>query len=167
MKNIKGLIALTAVALFAGSAMAHDNCDHAQGPHGDGSRMAAFHAKHQARLHDQLKLTAAQEAAWKTFTDKTKPDPARRQAMHQEMAALSTPARLERMQAMMKEGEARMADHIAAVKEFYAQLTPEQQKIFDDQHKAWHDKHMGKHAGKHPAHGKAPAPSGPAAAPAK
>ena len=35
---------------------------------------------------------------------------------------------LEHMRAM----EAKMTEHLAALKEFYAVLTPEQQKIFDD-----------------------------------
>ena len=33
----------------------------------------------------------------------------------------------------MKTMEARMTEHLAALKEFYAVLTPEQQKIFDEQ----------------------------------
>lgn len=129
------LVALLAAAAFAGSAAACVDCDHeamhGAGPRAAGEKMAAFHARHQQRLHDRLKLTAQQEAAWKTFTEKTKPDLAKRQAAREELATLATPARLDRMLALMKEGEARMAERAAAVKEFYAQLTPEQQKLFD------------------------------------
>jgi len=149
------LVALFAAAAFASSAIAHDHCDHGRGP-GDGSKMAALHAKHQARLHDRLKLSEAQESAWKTFTEKTKPDLARRQAHREELATLSTPARMDRMLALMKEGEARMADHAAAVKDFYAQLDPQQQQIFDDQAKAWHDRGSAKSPARH---AKAPAPA--------
>ena len=155
MKKAFALVALFAAATLAsGAAIAHDHHDH-----GDGSKMAAFHAKHMARLHDKLKLTAAQEPAWKTFTEKTKPDPARRMAASAELAKMNTPERMDRMLALMKEGEARMAERVAAVKEFYAQLTPEQQKTFDDQAKAWHAR---RHGMRHPHHAK-----GPAAAPTK
>jgi Spy/CpxP family protein refolding chaperone len=33
----------------------------------------------------------------------------------------------------MKAMEAKMTEHLAALKEFYAVLTPEQQKIFDEE----------------------------------
>lgn len=149
------LVALFAAAAFSGSAIAHEEGEHAHahpGLHGDGEKMAAAHAKHHARLHDRLKLTAQQEPAWKAFTEKTKPDPARRKAVREEMAKLTTPERLDRMQALMKERDARMAEHIAAVKEFYAQLSAEQQKVFDEHVAARHD------AGKRPAReGKGPA----------
>ncbi|MET3136141.1 putative secreted protein [Undibacterium sp. GrIS 1.2] len=46
-------------------------------------------AKHIAELHDKLKITAAQEPAWKTFIESTKPSmPPGAQAMrpdHKEM----------------------------------------------------------------------------------
>ena len=164
MKRTPILVALFAAVTFASGAIAHEGCDHADGAHGDGAKMADFHAKHQAKLHDKLKLSAEQETAWKTFTDKTKPDLAQRKAVHEEMATLSTPARMDRMVALMKEGEGRMAEHAAAVKEFYAQLTPEQQKIFDDQAKAWFDHGQGK---RHPHGGKGHAAAGGAAAPTK
>ncbi len=133
MNRTPVLVALFAAATFAGSALA--DCDHEAmhaRMHGGGEQMAAMHAKHLAKLHDKLKLTAQQEPAWKAFTDKAKPDLAKRQAAREELSKLATPARLDRMLALMKEGEARMAEHAAAVKEFYAQLTPEQQKLFDD-----------------------------------
>ncbi len=144
MKKTSMLLALLASAALAGSALAQEHCDHAGGPHGDGAKIAAFHARHQARLHDKLKLSAEQESAWKTFIEKTKPDLARHQAVHEEMAKLTTPERMDRMQALMKEGEERMAARAAAVKEFYAKLSPEQQKTFDDQAKAWHDRGPGR-----------------------
>lgn len=160
MKLLNYLLALILPVLFAGGALAHDQCDHAHGPQGDGSRIAAMHTKHQAQLHDKLKLSADQEAAWKTFTEKTKPDLARRKAVREEMATLTTPARMDRMLALMKEGETRMAERAAAVKEFYAALTPEQQKTFDAQHQAWHQRQ----AGKRPPHDKAHGAVAPPAA---
>jgi protein CpxP len=49
-----------------------------------------------------------------------------------EWEKLSAPERMEKQLALMKEREARMADRLAATKAFYAQLTPEQQKIFNE-----------------------------------
>ena len=154
------LVALTTAALFAGGALAHDG-EHCAQAH-DGSRMAAMHTKYQTRLHDKLKLTAEQQGAWKTFTEKTKPDLARFKAQHEEMASLDTPARLDRMQAMMKERESHMADHAAAVKEFYAQLSAEQKKVFDDQIKTWEARGPGKRR-----QGRGPGAGGDFQAPAK
>lgn len=161
MHKLTTLIALAAATLLAASAAAHEGGDHPPGPMAhDGTRMAALHARHQARLHDQLKLTAGQEAAWKTFTEKTQPDLARLKAVHEELDTMKTPERLDRMLALMKEREARMGEHAAAVKAFYAQLDPAQQNIFDE-----HLRH--RHAG---GKGKGPRlPRGPGAgaAPAK
>lgn len=39
------------------------------------AKFEQMRAKHQAELHDKLKITASQEAAWKLFLDKTKPAP--------------------------------------------------------------------------------------------
>jgi Spy/CpxP family protein refolding chaperone len=93
-------------------------------------------AKRQAELHDKLKITAAQEGAWKSFTEKTAPvrpatPPARPDK--DEMEKMTTPQRLDRMAEFAKKREADMTAHIAAVKEFYAVLSPEQQKLFDQE----------------------------------
>jgi periplasmic protein CpxP/Spy len=99
----------------------------------DSAKMEKYHEQHLAKLHDKLKLTAQQEPAWKKFTannpmaDKSlRPDPA-------EMAKLNVPQRLEKGLEHMKAMEAKMTEHLAALKEFYAVLTPEQQKIFDEE----------------------------------
>ena len=54
-----------------------------------------------------------------------------RKAMRAEFDKLSTPERLDRMQAMADKRHARMAERAEAIKALYAQLTPEQQKVFD------------------------------------
>jgi periplasmic protein CpxP/Spy len=93
-------------------------------------------AKLEAELHDKLKITAAQEGAWKTFLDKSMParpatPPARPDK--DEMEKLTTPQRLDQMAELMKKHEAEMAARIAATKEFYAVLSPEQKKVFDQE----------------------------------
>lgn len=105
-------------------------------------RMQAGMEKHRAQLHEKLKLTAQQEPAWKTFTEATQPQhPAAmqdKQAEHKAMMNMSTPARMEKMLEHAKERTARMQQHLDALKTFYAILTPEQQKIFDDSHARMH-----------------------------
>ncbi|MEO8408129.1 MAG: Spy/CpxP family protein refolding chaperone [Oxalobacteraceae bacterium] len=112
-----------------------------------GERMHEHMAKRQAELHAKLKLNASQEAAWKTYTDSmTPPDRSQRP----DRAALQNMPAPQRMQAMldrMKQGQTRMESHLAALKTFYAVLTPEQQKIFDaefGQHRGHRRGHMWK-----------------------
>jgi Spy/CpxP family protein refolding chaperone len=86
-----------------------------------------------ARLHDALKLTAAQEPAWKTFIAAAKPaaHPAR-----DERGAwkdLPAPQRMEKAIELSKQRTAMMEERLGALKTFYAVLTPEQQKLFDAQ----------------------------------
>lgn len=132
------LISVAALGFATGSFAAHAGAPN--GEHKPGAMSSEDHrqhmqermAKRQAELHDQLKLSAAQEPAWKTFSEKMQPgNPSARPSVA-DMAKLSAPERMERRLAMMQEGEKRMADRLAAVKEFYAVLTPEQQKIFND-----------------------------------
>jgi protein CpxP len=83
-------------------------------------------------LHDKLKLSTDQEKAWQTFIAKGKemrphdrPDP-------KEMVSLNAPQRMEKMLEYGRDREKRMETMLASLKDFYAVLTPEQQKIFDD-----------------------------------
>jgi protein CpxP len=92
-------------------------------------------ARRQAVLHDKLKLTGTQEAAWKTYVEAIKPPQAGSRPDRPQRAdweKLSAPERMEKMLAMMKEREARMTTHVAAMKTFYATLSPLQQQIFND-----------------------------------
>jgi hypothetical protein len=89
-------------------------------------------ARRQAVLHDKLKLTGSQEAAWKTYVAAaTPPAPAARPERAQ-WEKMSAPERMEKMMSMMKEREGHMATHLAAMKTFYATLSPLQQQIFND-----------------------------------
>jgi Spy/CpxP family protein refolding chaperone len=88
--------------------------------------------QYRAELQEKLKLTPQQEGAWKTFSEKMKPAPWPRRD-RAPSADLPAPERMEQMLARMKEFESHMAERLAAVKEFYAVLTPEQRKVFDDQ----------------------------------
>ena len=139
MIKFRTLIILATASLVAGTALARSDC----GPRNHQAGTFAVHLeKYRARLHDKLKLSPEQETAWKTFTDKTKlPDVDRAKAKAQwsaqwsELRALPAPARMDRMIDRMKQRESRMQEWAAAVKEFYAQLTPEQQAVFDAPHR--------------------------------
>ncbi len=143
-KSVKMLMAGVAIAALSASVYARggDCGDMGGGPMmGGGSmmggmnpeRMQKMHDTRMAALHDKLKLTAKQETAWKKFAaigpmmnKADRPDPA-------EMEKLNAPQRLEKGLEHMRAMEAKLAEHLAALKEFYAVLTPEQQKTFDDE----------------------------------
>ena len=116
-------------ALVAIPLLANAECGHG---HWDKSRRSEFMEKRQNALHDKLGLSASQEAAWNDFIVKSKPIERPTKPAWSELSTLSTPDRLDHMLAMMKDRQQTMESHAQAVKAFYAQLTPEQQKIFDE-----------------------------------
>lgn len=97
-------------------------------------RMHKRHAERVAQLKGKLQLSAAQEAAWSSYTSAMKP-PVRAageaRPARVDMSQLTTPQRLDRMQARQAERSARFAARAEATRSFYAQLSPEQQKTFD------------------------------------
>ncbi|HMS27882.1 MAG TPA: Spy/CpxP family protein refolding chaperone [Burkholderiaceae bacterium] len=119
--------------------------------------------KRLAELKTKLKITAAQEGAWTTFTTAMKPpangamgvrhDP----AQHAEMQKLSTPERLDKMRAMRQGRQtlmnAEMDKRADATKAFYATLSSEQKAVFDAVAMQW-GRHFGRgdHGGKMGGH---------------
>lgn len=104
----------------------------------DPARMQLRLDRRNAALKAQLKITAAQETAWTAYTDAMKPGAAMTTGQRPdaaEMAKLTTPERLDKMQALraqhMGEMNAAMEKHAQATKALYAVLSPEQQKLFD------------------------------------
>lgn len=136
------LIGLVAVGLGTGSFAAiagKPDCGPMGGPmayggHGwGGERMKERMEKRAAELRDKLKLAPAQEGAWNAYIARMKPADMPARPDRAEMAKLTAPERMEKMHALMKERDKHMEVRIAATKEFYAQLTPEQRKVFDEQ----------------------------------
>ena len=87
-------------------------------------------------LHDALHLTAAQEDGWRGYRAAITPDPsteARRRSAAMMMSTLTTPRRIDLINAEMEEDFAAMRHQGQAVKAFYATLTPDQQRTFDRQ----------------------------------
>lgn len=89
--------------------------------------------KRQAELHTKLKLTPNQEAAWKSFTASMAPAGHGKRPDRAEMEKLTAPERMEKMLERSTQRQDAMASRLEAVKKFYAQLTPEQQKVFNDE----------------------------------
>ena len=116
------------------------------------AKMAQKRAEHQAKLHDALKLDAQQQPAWDAFVaSMTPPKRGERgdRAGRPERSAgagITAPQRMERRIAMHKQRTARMEARLAALNSFYAVLTPEQRKVFDEQ-----SKH--RRGGRHHQHG--------------
>ena len=111
------------------------------------AKMAEFQAKHVAKLHDALKITAAQEPAWKSFTDSVHPQVAMMppaKISREEMEKMSAPERLEKHLAMQQKHLEMMQTHLAALKTFYAVLTPEQQTVMNKEVAHMERQHHGK-----------------------
>jgi hypothetical protein len=144
-----GILAASAFAMPERDAAGKPGCEarHEQNADARSERRAA----HLAALKDKLKLAPEQEAAWNAFASAGQPGMNRmggdRQAMRAEFAKLSTPERLDRMQAMSEARRARMAERAEAIKAFYAQLTAEQKKVFDAE--AMTGRHRGHHFSRH------------------
>ncbi|RZJ15304.1 MAG: hypothetical protein EON50_02525 [Acidovorax sp.] len=143
-------------------------------------RHQAHKAQRMAALKDQLKLTAAQEPAWATFSSAMQPGERGARLDRKDMDKLTTPERIDRMRAVRAQHAAEADRRGEATKAFYATLTPEQQKAFDAKAHRHHHHRGGAHGGGEGRHGmggerhhrgdtgRATAPAAPAtAAPAK
>jgi len=120
-----------AVAVQAQTAAPEGRYGHAASQEQRQAKMAEFFAKRQAKLHDALKLSAAQEPAWSAYQAAIKPVAMGTPEDRAAWATLSAPQRLEKMIAMAKQHTAAMESHLTALNTFYAVLTPEQKATFD------------------------------------
>jgi protein CpxP len=144
---VAGLLATAGFAAYSqnpGSMMGHDG-----GHMGrmDPAKMEQMVAKHMADLKTKLKITPAQEGAWTTFTAAMKPSGAMsaNRPDRAEMDKLTTPERIDKMQALhtqrMADMNTEMTKRNDATKTFYATLTGEQKKVFDAEHAKMGDRH--------------------------
>ena len=121
----------------AGGPRMHEGMPHHGMGKMDPARMQAMADRRQARLKELLKLTPDQAGSWTTFAAaiKVPADLMAKRPDFSELAKLSTPERIDKMQALhaqhASEMNAVMEKRGAATKAFYATLTPEQQKVFD------------------------------------
>ena len=114
-------------------------------------RMEEHFAKRQAMLKQKLAITPQQEGAWNAWTAAVKPAPRNAQQRPDRAAfeRMTTPERIDRMRAMRAERQAHMDARANATKVFYAALTPEQQKTFDQVSMRMMGGHRGGHRGHH------------------
>lgn len=105
------------------------------------------HAQHLSQLKTQLALTPAQEGAWTSFTQAMQPRSNFARLDRESMQKLTTPERIDRMRAQRAQRDAAMDARGDAVKAFYAQLQPEQQRTFDTA--STRMMRMGSQGGKH------------------
>ena len=108
-----------------------------------GQKFAERMAKRQAALHDKLALTPAQEGAWQAFTARMQATVLTRSDARP-ATPLTAPERAERKAAFLQVAQQQAASRVQPIKEFYAVLSPEQQKIFDSQFRG-HRHHFGHH----------------------
>jgi periplasmic protein CpxP/Spy len=111
-----------------------------QGEHGrmDPARMERMRARMEERmakrlgeLKQKLQISRGQESAWETWTAAIKPTHLQRPD-RAGFRQLTTPERIDRIKAMRAQRGAEMDKRLDATKTFYAQLNPEQQKVFDE-----------------------------------
>jgi Spy/CpxP family protein refolding chaperone len=105
-------------------------------------------AQRVAKLHDELRITPAQESAWNGFVASMK-RPQHAGGQHGDRAAwagLSAPQRAEKMIERQKARTAAMEQRLAALNSFYSVLSPDQKKVFDDR-TARMQSHFGRHGG--------------------
>ncbi|MGJ7509351.1 Spy/CpxP family protein refolding chaperone [Variovorax sp. GT1P44] len=106
-------------------------------------RVQKQRAERLSALKEKLKLTPAQEGAWSSFASAQQPPARPAGQARAEFAKLTTPQRLDRMQARQAERSAMFAKRADATRSFYAALTPEQQKTFDAESMARFGDHGG------------------------
>ncbi|MCZ4064884.1 Spy/CpxP family protein refolding chaperone [Oxalobacter aliiformigenes] len=112
------------------------NCyaDH-DGPYrGHHERWREYHHRRQLALHDKLKLNAEQEKAWTAYLAVVDKNINSRKPLYRaDLEKMTAPERMQTMIDRMKTHEKELTEQLAALKVFYAKLTPEQQGIFDNE----------------------------------
>ena len=91
-------------------------------------------AERVAKLHDELKITPAQENAWNAFVASMKPAQRgdRQHGDRAALAGLSAPERAQKMIERQKQRTVFMEQRLAALNSFYSVLSPDQKKVFDE-----------------------------------
>jgi periplasmic protein CpxP/Spy len=111
-------------------------------------RMQEHHQRRMEGLKRILQLTPQQEGAWSAWAAAMRPAANMHRMNHDEMAQLTTPQRIDRMRQVRAQRTAEMDRKAEATKSFYAQLTPPQQKAFDEvSMRFMHRGHHGRHGG--------------------
>lgn len=142
---------------LAGPVFADADCAPMGGRGAHGERHARHMEQHHKQLHEALKLTPEQENGWITLMASEQGRPVAGAGGNEDWSKLSTPERAERMLARSRAHQEHMSEHVAALKAFYATLTAEQQKVFEDAHSRPRDGKRARPASRTPGADKAPA----------
>ena len=98
----------------------------------DPAKVQAMFDKHMSRLKTILQLTPNQESDWAAFNSAMTPPAVRPIPPNpHELEKLTTPERIDRLNAMRAQHAGLVDKHGEATKKFYAALTPSQRKVFD------------------------------------
>ncbi|MCZ8294710.1 MAG: Spy/CpxP family protein refolding chaperone [Hylemonella sp.] len=89
-------------------------------------------AKRAADLKAKLKLSAEQESNWNAFLAAMKPPARASMPKREDLAKLSTPERLDKMNELRKQRDAAFEQRDAATRTFYSALNADQKKVFDE-----------------------------------
>jgi len=142
MTSLRRLLSATALAA---AALAGVGLVQASGPHPDershshahgakdSERGAKGFERRMTELKSKLQLTPAQESAWTKFAEAMRPAATAPRPDHEAMMKLPTPERIDQMRALHQQHTAQMDQRGEAAKTFYATLTTEQKKRFDEQ----------------------------------
>ncbi|MEP6968393.1 MAG: Spy/CpxP family protein refolding chaperone [Pseudomonadota bacterium] len=131
--RVFGLAGLALALATAGPSLAQPSPG---GPPGGGPPSAENPAGLAQKLRDELRLRPDQETALRAFVQAVIPPPGAVERLRQAQLTdqtLPTPARLDRMLAHMDEMRAIVSVRVDATKRFYAQLSPDQRRTFDNQ----------------------------------
>jgi periplasmic protein CpxP/Spy len=110
----------------------------------DPAKMQEHVAKRLETLKQKLQLSSGQEAGWIAYVAALKPSPVQRPD-RAEFAKLSTPERIDRMRELRVTRMAELDKRGDATKTFYATLSSDQKKVFDDETAAREHHGMGGH----------------------
>lgn len=113
------------------------------------------HMQHLDKLKAKLNLQTAQEPAWNAFTHSIQPPTRMARPERASMEKMTTPERLDMMQAMKAQRDAHMQQRAEATKTFYGSLSTEQKQVFDQETARMMDgsgMHATKHKGSHGRH---------------
>ena len=98
----------------------------------DPAKVQAMFDKRMSRLKTLLQLTPNQEGDWLAFNSAMTPPAVRPTPPNpQEFEKLTTPERIDRLNAMRAQHAGLLDKRAEAAKKFYAALTPSQRKVFD------------------------------------
>ncbi len=127
---VAGVTGVTAVAQTQATMTGADG---KHGHHFDRAKMGERVSQRLADLKQKLQVTPAQEPAWTSFANAMQPPAQRARADREALARMTTPDRIDHMRALREQRNAEMDRRADATKAFYAQLSAEQKKTFDDE----------------------------------